>query len=158
MMWKNYLGCVETGAAVHASRTHLVFSSHADWYSLLPLGSTRSLSSQQGLESPHAASRNSLSLSLIIIIIIIKITYNLQPNSLHFWMHLLLPEFISMTLQNSVNKKDSKRIETMAQIHGCSTSISLVAYVWSGYQGWEKIYIQAIFNHSLLKLLSSNLF
>jgi hypothetical protein len=149
MMWKNYLGCVETGAVVHASRTHLVFSSHADWYSLLPLGSTRSLSSQQGLESPHAASRNSLSL---IIIIIIKITYNLQPNSLHFWMHLLLPEFISMTLQNS------KRIETMTQIHGCSTSISLVAYVWSGYQGWEKIYIQAIFNHSVLKLLSSNLF
>jgi len=46
-----------------------------------------------------------------------------------FWMHLLLPEFISMTLQNSVNKKDSKRIETMTQIHGCSTSISLVAYV-----------------------------
>jgi len=36
---------------------------------------------------------------------------------------------ISMTLQNSVNKKDSKRIETMTQIHGCSTSISLVAYV-----------------------------
>jgi hypothetical protein len=157
MKWKNYLGCVEIGVAVHASRTHLVFSSHVDWYSLLPLGSTRSLSSQQGLESPHAAYRNSLSL-IIIIIIIIKITYNLQPNSLHFWMHLLLPEFISMTLQNSVNKKDSKRIETMTQIHQCSTSISVVAYVWSGYQGWEKIYIRAIFNHSLLKLLSSNLF